>query len=235
VCKRPLRSRSGGPGDPGDIGRRAALVRSPRSEARGERNPEAPGKARANTWAQAKVTYARPEDIPADKFPPYWTDVREADGKSVLDDLMDKYDQYCAYLAMRIERATGSPTVDHFVPKERDWQLVYEWSNYRLSAGCVNGAKSTKDVVDPFEVQLGWFELDLDTFYVRRGAPAPPAEHARIDETLPILNLRQCLAQRGDFITRYRDKKIDLPHLEFYAPFIASEYRRQGRLHLGDA
>jgi hypothetical protein len=94
-----------------------------------------------------KVTYARPEDIPADRFPPYWTDVRKADGNSALDDLMDAYGQYCAYLAMRIERATGSPTVDHFVPKERDWRLVYEWSNYRLSAGCVNGAKGVRDGV----------------------------------------------------------------------------------------
>lgn len=181
-----------------------------------------------------KVTYARPEDIPPDKFPKCWTDVRSADGKSTLDDLMDAYGQFCAYLAMRIERATGSPTVDHFVPKERDWRLVYEWSNYRLSAGCVNGAKGTKDVVDPFKVQPGWFELDLDTFYVRRGDAAPLAHHARIDETLAIVNLRQCLAQRGDFITRYRDRKIDLSHLETYAPFIALEFRRQGRLHPGD-
>ncbi|HEX7837020.1 MAG TPA: hypothetical protein VF469_06125 [Kofleriaceae bacterium] len=117
---------------------------------------------------------------------------------------MDAYGQYCAYLAMRIERATESPTVDHFVPKERGWRLVYEWSNYRLSAGCVNGAKGAKDVVDPFKVRPGWFELDLDTFYVRRGASAPSAEHARIDETLTILNLRQCIAQRGDFIARLR-------------------------------
>lgn len=193
------------------------------------------GKSVPARGRRPRGTYAHPEDIPADKFPTYWTDVRKADGKSALDDLMDAYGQYCAYLAMRIERATGSPTVDHFVPKERDWRLVYEWSNYRLSAGCVNGAKGTKDVVDPFKARPGWFELDLDTFYVKRGASALSAEHARIDETLTILNLRQCVAQRGDFITRYRDKKIDLPHLETYAPFIASEYRRQGRLHPGDA
>lgn len=193
------------------------------------------GRSVKSRGRKPKATYARPQDIPGDKFPTYWTEVRKGDGKSVLDDLMDAYGQYCAYLAMRIERATGSPTVDHYVAKERDWRLVYEWSNYRLSAGCVNGAKGTKDVVDPLEVQLGWFELDLDTFYVRRGEGAPAAEHARIDETLTILNLRQCLAQRGDFITRYRDKKIDLPHLEIYAPFIASELRRQGQLVRGDA
>lgn len=176
------------------------------------------------------VTYARPQDIPADKFPAYWTEVRKSDGKSALDDMMDAYGQFCAYLAMRIERATGSPTVDHYVPREHDWKLVYEWSNYRLSAGCVNGAKGTKDVVDPFNVKPGWFELDLDTFLVRRGDSAPSAEHARIDETLSILNLRQCVRQRGDFITRYRAGQIDLAHIEIYAPFIASELRRQRQL-----
>jgi hypothetical protein len=180
-------------------------------------------------------TYARPEDIPAARFPTYWTDVRKSDGKSTLDDLMNSYGQTCAYLALRIERATGSPTVDHYVPKERDWKLVYEWSNYRLSAGCVNGAKGTRDVIDPFKVQAGWFELDLATFLVRRGPAAPPEEHARVDDTLDILNLRQCIAQRRDFITDYRVGQIDLRNVERYAPFIAAELRRQGQLVRGDA
>jgi hypothetical protein len=193
------------------------------------------GKSVKAAGRKPSVTYARPEEIRADKFPAYWTEVRKSDGKSTLDDMMDAYGQFCAYLAMRIERATGSPTVDHYVAKERDWKLVYEWSNYRLSASCVNGAKGTKDVVDPFKVKPGWFELDLDTFLVRRGTMVPPAEHSRIDETLSILNLRQCIAQRGDFITRYRAKQIDLAHIEIYAPFIAAEFRRQGRLVGGSA
>jgi hypothetical protein len=179
-------------------------------------------------------TYAAPEDIPGGSFPTYWTDVRPSDGKSALDDLMDSYGQFCAYLAMRIERATGSPTVDHYVAKDDDWKLVYEWSNYRLSASCVNGAKGTRQVVDPFLVKTGWFELDLDTFKVRRGAAAPLAEHVRIDETLDILNLRQCIAQRGEFITRYRQDEIDLRHIAIYAPFIEQELRRQGKLLRGD-
>jgi hypothetical protein len=180
------------------------------------------------------TTYARPEEIPADKFPTYWTEVRKSDGESALDDMMDAYGQTCAYLAMRIERATGSPTVDHYVPKERDWKLVYEWSNYRLSASCVNGAKGTKDVIDPFQVKSGWFALDLATFLVRRGEAAPAEEHARIDDTLDILNLRQCIAQRRDFITDYREGHIDLRNVERYAPFIAAELRRQGQLARGD-
>lgn len=190
-----------------------------------------PVKARGR---KPKVTYARPEHIPPDSFPTCWTDVRANDNKSALDDLMDAYEQYCAYLGMRLERATGSPTVDHYIPKERDWRLVYEWSNYRLSASCVNGAKGTRDVVDPFKVKPGWFELDLATYLVKRGAAAPARERVRIDETLPILNLRQCVAQRGEYLTAYRAGKIDLANVTRYAPFIAAELRRQGQLRPGD-
>lgn len=181
-----------------------------------------------------KTTYARPQDIPGDAFPSYWTDVRKHDGKSALDDMMDAYGQFCAYLGMRLERATGSPTVDHFVPKDRCWKLVYEWSNYRLAASCVNGAKGTRDVVDPFKVKPGWIELDLATFLVRRGTAAPAREHARIDATLPILNLRQCVAQRGEYILAYQAGHIDLRNVERYAPFVARELRRQGALVGGD-
>lgn len=192
------------------------------------------GKKAHGPGRRPTVTYASPEEIPAKRFPEYWTEPRKSDGKSVLDDLMESYGQYCAYLAMRLERATGSPTVDHFLPKSRDWRLVYEWSNYRLSAACVNGAKGTIEVIDPFKVRSGWFELNLYTFFVGRGALAPKSEHARIDRTLTILNLRPCVSQRGDFVTRYRSREIDFPHIETYAPFIASELRRQGELLEGD-
>ena len=181
-----------------------------------------------------KATYARAEDIPSHRFPAYWIDPRPSDGKSALDDMMEAYDQQCAYLAMRIERATGTPTVDHFVPKSRDWRLVYEWGNYRLSAACVNTAKGVLDVVDPFKVGVGWFELDLDTFRVVRGASAPADEHTRIDRTLAILNQWECVMQRGQHIRLYRDRQIGLGALEYYAPFIAAEFRRQGQLNPGD-
>ena len=174
-----------------------------------------------------KTTYERCEDIPPRRFPALWSEPRKRDGNSTLDDMMDAYGQRCAYLAMHIERATGSPTVDHFIPKSRAWQLVYEWSNYRLSASCVNGAKGEMTVIDPFRVEPGWFVLDLDTFLVRRG-DAPIEEHATIDATLTILNLRQCIAQRREYIDLFHRGEIDLALVARYAPFIAFELRRQG-------
>jgi len=152
--------------------------------------------------------------------------------------MMDLYGQRCAYLAMHIEKATGSPSVDHFIPTSKDWQLVYEWSNYRLSAAYVNAAKGVLEVVDPFEVQTGWFELDFATFHVQRGPGAPNAQHTKLGNTLPLLNRRDCWQQRKEYVTRYQlgpgNKGIDLAYLEHRAPFIASELRRQRKLVRGD-
>ncbi|WP_218060801.1 hypothetical protein, partial [Aeromonas sp. EERV15] len=130
------------------------------------------------------------------------------------------------------------PTVDHFVAKSKNRKLAYEWSNYRLSAACVNTAKGVLDVVDPFEVQDGWFELDFATLDVQRRHGAPNAQHPKIDATLSLLNLRDCRQQREEYVTSYHlgpgESGIDLVYLEHRAPFIASELRRQGLLLHGD-
>ncbi len=168
--------------------------------------------------------------IPGDKFPPFW---REA-----LDDMMKVYEQRCAYLAMFIEE-TGSPTVDHVLPKSLAWDRVYEWSNYRLCTGVVNSKKGELlGLVDPVDAKVGWFALDLASYRVVRGAAAPKAQHPKIDATLPLLNIRDCCVQRRRYVDEYRRgpgvRGIDLAYLEYRAPFIASELRRQGQLMRGD-
>lgn len=169
--------------------------------------------------------------IPADKFPPFWRDA--------LDDMLDAYSRRCAYLSMYIHHATGSPTVDHVLPKSYAWDRVYEWSNYRLCAAIVNARKNDLlTLVDPFDVGLGWFELNLASFRVQRGASAPPVHRDKIDATLPVLNIRDCCKEREEYVHRYRlgpaNRGIDLGYLEDRAPFIAFELRRQGQLLRGD-
>lgn len=178
---------------------------------------------------RAKVA-AIESKIAADKFPPFW--------REVLDEMMEAYEQRCAYLAMFIEY-TGSPTVDHVVPKSLAWDLVYEWSNYRLCTDIVNSKKGElTGMVDPVDAKVGWFELDLGSYRVVRGASAPKSQHPRIDATLPLLNLRDCCLQRERYVEDYRlgpgAKGIDLTYLERRAPFIAWELRRQGQLVRGD-
>jgi hypothetical protein len=168
--------------------------------------------------------------IPADTFPPFW--------RNALDDMMVAYDQRCAYLAMFIEH-TGTPTVDHVIPKSYAWNKVYEWSNYRLCAGIVNSKKGELlGLVDPIDAMVGWFELDLASYRVVRGASAPESAREKIEATLPLLNLRDCCLQRERYVKDYRlgpgNKGIDLEYLERRAPFIASELRRQGQLVRAD-
>lgn len=77
------------------------------------------------------------------------------------------------------------------------------------------------------------------SYRVVRGAMAPKAQHPKIDVTLPLLNIRDCCAQRRRYVEEYRRgpgaKGIDLAYLEHRAPFIAAELRRQGQLVRGDA
>ena len=178
-------------------------------------------------------TYARPEDIPAGKFPQYWTEKRESDNKSALDDMRVAYGGRCAYTSLRLS-AIAWATVDHYVPKARDWRLVYEWSNYRLCLACVNTAKGEKAVIDPFEVGPGWFVLNLDSLHVCRGPCAPASEIERIEETISILNIWQCVEIRHDYLWDYYRGMIELEYLDRQAPFIAYEIRRQGRLAARD-
>lgn len=169
----------------------------------------------------------REEDIPPDLFPPFWRDA--------LDDMLASYHRRCAYLAMYIEHATGSPTVDHVLPKSRAWDQVYEWANYRLCAAVVNAKKNDLlTLVDPFACKSGWFELELVAFQVVRGLGAPAFAFARIDATLPVLNMRDCCEQRAEYVRCYETREINLAYLTRRAPFIASELRRQGRLVRGD-
>ncbi|MCL2779087.1 MAG: hypothetical protein FWD73_13890 [Polyangiaceae bacterium] len=171
------------------------------------------------------------QDIPAGVFPPYW---REA-----LPDMLVAYERRCAYLAMYIHPATGNPTIDHVLPKSYAWDKVYEWSNYRLCAGIINTKKGELlTLVDPCAIGPGWFTLNLRTFYVERGEAAPEAERDRVDATLPVVNQRECVTLRTEYVLSYQDGPgkggIDLRRLESHAPFIASELRRQGQLARGD-
>lgn len=171
--------------------------------------------------------------IPPDKFPPFW--------RKAIDDMMDAYQQRCAYLAMYIHRATGAPTVDHVLPKSYAWNRVYEWDNYRLCAGIINASKGAlRTLVDPVSIKPDWFQLNLNTMNVERGASkgASLAQRNQIDATLPVLNHRLCVAERTEYVQSYKDGPdgggISLERLQKHAPFIASELRRQGRLVRGD-
>jgi len=162
--------------------------------------------------------------IPSDAFPPYW--------REIIPELRHAYHGRCAYLATFIEPGTGLSTVDHFVPRSKDWRLVYEWSNFRLCAAVINGTKQDRALLDPFEVEEGWFALEFVSFQVVVGPKAPPQRLAEIKASIRDsgLNARECCELRQQYVTDYEQGQIQLPYLERRAPFVAAEMRRAGRL-----
>ncbi len=181
-----------------------------------------------HSGARRKKIASNEAAIPSGEFPPYWRDA--------LPDLLKLYERRCAFLAMHIEHATGNPSVDHLLPKSRNWQHVYEWDNYRLCAAGINAKKrDLVGIVDPFLCKTGWFALEFVAFQVTVGPAAPTNEHKKIAETLKLLNTLDCLKARAEYVVAYEKGDISLRYLERRAPFIATELRRQSRLRRGDA
>jgi len=162
-------------------------------------------------------------EIPSSEFPAFWRDVLPA--------MLNAYERRCAFLALHIELATGGATVDHMIPKSREWKLVYEWHNYRLCCAHVNSLKSdSADLVDPFECEENWFALEIVEFRVVPGdgfAQATNQQYAAIRNTLELLNSRDCCEARRSYFDAYREKHVSWQWVLRRAPFVAREMLRQ--------
>lgn len=151
-----------------------ANVRRPGLRAVAELAGETP--PRAGNRRHAQVAESR-DDIPAAAFPPYW---RES-----LGDLLAGYGRVCSYLCLYIPRGTGAPSVDHMVAKSMRWDQVYEWRNYRLACALMNSRKGAiARVLDPFEVEDGWFALELVEFQVVPNLGLSPAVATAVEDTI---------------------------------------------------
>ncbi len=213
-------------GEPADFD---ARVRQRGMDAIAEMTGKAPSRPRPGP-KRTKLA-DKPEDIPPDRFPAFWRDV--------LDDMLVAYHRRCAYLALYIEHATGSPTVDYVIPKSKSWDLVYEWSNYRLAAALINSKKNdVDDVLDPFEIGEDWFAMEFVSFQVKPGPGAANDIALRVEETIEKLGLNrsECCKARQAYVDDYLDAAdpIPLTYVEKRAPLVAREMRRQGLLRAGD-
>ena len=176
--------------------------------------PKRPGRKRT-------VLASHREDIPGKAFPPYWTEALPA--------LLEAYGRVCAYMGFYIERVTGAASVDHMLPKSRHWSQVYEWCNYRLACSLMNSRKNDyQDVLNPFEIDDGWFRLKLFGYQVIPAADLPPALHTQVQATIDHLRLNdyECLRLREEYAQAYAQGEITLTHLRRRAPFLAREIAR---------
>lgn len=138
----------------------------------------------------------------------------------------------CAYAALWVSKVTGSPTVDHYIPRKDDPDLAYEWTNFRLSCLLMNSRKKNfRDVLDPFTIGEGWFTLDFDSFMIHPNPTLPNAIKAQILATIKRLKLNTdeaCIEARREWFECFTSGCMNFTLLEQRAPFIAQEAKRQG-------
>ena len=159
------------------------------------------------------------------KFEPYW--------RSVNDEFHAAYHSICSYLGLYIDRAIGVGSVDHFLHKSGNKAyLAYEWENYRLASLRINAKKGAATVLDPFQIQDGWFVLDIVTGRVSANSILNAANKSSILLTIQVLGINDqinCQA-RCRYIDRYMRNEIAEPVLKDDAPFVYKEMVRQGLL-----
>jgi 5-methylcytosine-specific restriction endonuclease McrA len=200
-----------------------AKVRQPGLDAIAELTGVTPSRRRRGP--KRKKVANRPEDILGDDFPPLW--------RKALPEMLSAYERRCAYLALHIEPATGDPTVDHFVPKSNAWELVYEWSNYRLAAALINSKKKgVEGILDPFEIGADWLGLELIGFQVKPGPGAVGEIASRVHDTIEKLGLNrdECCKAREAYFCAYMEGDISIDYLTVRAPVVAREMARLGFL-----
>jgi hypothetical protein len=145
--------------------------------------------------------------------------------------LADGFSNLCGYSVMY--ESVG--TVDHYLCCENHRHLAYEWSNYRFSSSWINSSKGTLDnqVLDPFEVEDGWFEIVLPSLELILTDAVPPEKRQKAEFTLERLHLRdneRVLRQREEWYKMYKDGDLTLTGLEKKAPLIARAIKKQQQI-----
>jgi hypothetical protein len=153
-------------------------------------------------------------------------------------DLRRGFGNRCGYYAMylhdgQIDHATSWKTgVARGTP-----ELAYEWNNFRFLDGALNSRKGTLDdlLLDPFEIQDGWFEVELPTLFLRI-ASVPPDRRDAAQRTLERLELDQgprALELRWEWYDLHRQGMASLDLLFRMAPLVADAIQRWNAAHRG--
>lgn len=169
------------------------------------------GKAKTadEAWLAAHPDADRPKD--------YWTPFKGA--------LADGFGNLCAYSAMY--EPVG--TVDHFVSCHEDRSKAYEWENCRYCAAWINSSKGNVPadaLLDPFEIENGWFDLDLPSLQLKVSDTIPDEFRDRAEYVLDRLRLRddeRVMRQRSEWYRMYLCGELSKVGLERKAPLIAAK------------
>lgn len=141
------------------------------------------------------------------------------------------YRGICSYSCHWIPHDTGFPSIDHYKPKDLFPSEAYEWSNYRLMCGTLNGRKGVyEDVLDPFSIGENWFTISFPSLIVKPADGLDADLVIKITATIARLGLNDestCLKSRYAWTMDYCNSKFTFQYLREKAPFIARELERQ--------
>lgn len=162
-----------------------------------------------NQWLKEHPAYERPRD--------YWSGFEPQ--------LREAFSGRCGWCAMLVMRGQ----VDHFIPiaklrKTRRDQLAYEWSNLRYIDAWINQKKRDAEVIDPYLVEDGWFEILLPSLQLQPTEKLPPNLHEIARFTLQRLGLQDgevVVRYRREWFERYQLRELPLDGLRSFAPLIA--------------
>ncbi|MBX3587832.1 MAG: hypothetical protein KF796_14440 [Ramlibacter sp.] len=138
----------------------------------------------------------------------------------------------CSFCATFTPFRSGSSgvdhtSIDHFVPKALNPALAYEWTNFRLCRARLNNRKDQfQDVVDPYVVTTGEFQIDFTNFFIVPKATLSAQRKAEILQCLVRLELNTDDAyvnERARAIFSYAEGKLPAAKIAQYFPFIAGE------------
>jgi hypothetical protein len=90
--------------------------------------------------------------------------------------------------------------------------------------------RELEDVLDPFEVEDGWFSLELSFLQILPSPDLVEANRVRVQGTIDRLRLNdnECLQARATYYEPYRLGELTFQRLAEWSPFVAAELRRQG-------
>lgn len=130
----------------------------------------------------------------------------------------------------------SSGTVDHFESWSKNKALAYEWSNFRFVEGWLNSSKNgkpTENIMDPFHVGQGWFEVLLPSLQLSVSDSIPPEHKAKAEKTLEILPIRddeRAVQTRRAWMKLYEDGEITLNGLDRMFPLLAVAIRKRDNI-----
>ncbi|MBY0505193.1 MAG: hypothetical protein K2X03_14870 [Bryobacteraceae bacterium] len=151
----------------------------------------------------------------------------------MLPDLYEAYSRTCAFAAVRIERVTGFRSVEHFKPKSQYPELAYDWDNFRLVCGLMNGRKKDyADVLDPFELPENTFTLNPVSGEILVNPKCSVALAKKAESTIERLGLRkpEVCKMRSEHVSKILGGDWSPAEAKSMSPFVFASLQQQGLL-----